>query len=216
MYVPCECVVSDGTVGHMYGSLFVYSKYSEDNKTYCKCVCQICGNITTVLRNNLVRGHTKSCGCLKEKNLEGQTFGKLTVGKRIRQNGKTYYYCLCGVCGRTVLKRHETIPIATSCGCDKKEGKADALREKAFVDGTQPSKIKLDKPPTKANKSGFVGVCWDKSRGKWKADIRFRGRKYNLGRFDDINDAIEARKEAERKIFGDFLAWYNEYKKKEE
>jgi hypothetical protein len=56
-------------------------------------------------------------------------------------------------------------------------------------------------------------VCWDKSRGKWKADIRFRGKKYNLGRFDDINDAIEARKEAEKQLFGNFLEWYEEYKK---
>lgn len=78
-----------------------------------------------------------------------------------------------------------------------------------MYDGTQPSRIALDKMPSIANKSGVVGVNWDKSRGKWMAGIRFKGHKYNLGRFDNIQDAIDARKEAEQRLFGDFLEWYN-------
>lgn len=82
-----------------------------------------------------------------------------------------------------------------------------------FFEGTQPSKIQLDKTPTKANKSGVVGVNWDKSRNKWQATIRFKGKKYNLGRFDDIQDAIDARKEAEKQLFGSFIEWYEARKK---
>lgn len=53
-----------------------------------------------------------------------------------------------------------------------------------------------------------VGVNWDKSRNKWQASIRFQGHKYNLGRFDDFNDACKVRKEAENAIFRNFLEWH--------
>jgi len=47
------------------------------------------------------------------------------------------------------------------------------------------------------NKSGHVGVHWDKSRGKWLASIKIHRRCINLGRFKDIRHAISARKQAE-------------------
>ena len=45
----------------------------------------------------------------------------------------------------------------------------------------------------------------DKGRKKWVAEIMFRKKKYNLGRFDNIEDAITARKKAKNEIFGSFL-----------
>lgn len=47
---------------------------------------------------------------------------------------------------------------------------------------------------SKSNKSGVKGVFWDKSRGKWCAKTKHMGRFYNIGRFDDINEAVEAYK----------------------
>lgn len=75
----------------------------------------------------------------------------------------------------------------------------------SFDNGTQLAKIRLDKEPTKANRSGVVGVNWDQSRGLWQASIRFRGHKYNLGRFARFEDAVEARKKAEVEIFKPYL-----------
>jgi len=49
----------------------------------------------------------------------------------------------------------------------------------------------------KTNKSGFSGVCWDRFRGMWAAEIKDNGRKVYLGRFVNIEDAVAARKEAE-------------------
>lgn len=216
LHKPCACTQCDDVVGKVYGDLFVYDKYVLNQQTYYKCVCQLCGNLTDVLGTNLKRGHTTSCGCKKTINLEGKTFGNITVGKRTKKCGKTYYYCLCRLCGKTVLKRADIIPTITSCGCDKEENRIAAIKEKVFMDGTQPSKIRLDKAPTKANKSGVVGVCWDKSRGKWKADIRFKNKKYNLGRFENFEDAVEARKEAEKNLFGGFLEWYENFKDNKE
>lgn len=47
------------------------------------------------------------------------------------------------------------------------------------------------------NKSGTMGVSWDRRANKWYAKIRVNGRLLNLGNFDDINKAIEVRKLAE-------------------
>ena len=44
----------------------------------------------------------------------------------------------------------------------------------------------------------------DKSRKKWKAEICVDYKKIMLGRFDIIDDAIRARKDAEAKYFGEF------------
>ena len=46
------------------------------------------------------------------------------------------------------------------------------------------------------NKSGIVGVSWDKSRHKWVAYIRANQKNKNLGRFDNLEDAISARETA--------------------
>jgi len=49
----------------------------------------------------------------------------------------------------------------------------------------------------KANKSGVVGVCWDKQRKRWTATITVNRKTVNLGRFVDKDDAIAARRQAE-------------------
>lgn len=47
------------------------------------------------------------------------------------------------------------------------------------------------------NTSGHVGVTWDRSRLKWKAEIQNGGRVRRLGRFSTLEDAIEARRAAQ-------------------
>lgn len=47
------------------------------------------------------------------------------------------------------------------------------------------------------NTSGYMGVNWDKSRGKWCAYIKSNRRKIHLGRFVTLEDAVAKRKSAE-------------------
>jgi hypothetical protein len=47
------------------------------------------------------------------------------------------------------------------------------------------------------NKSGIVGVTWYKRRQKWTAYISIDCARKHLGYFDNKNDAIKARKDAE-------------------
>lgn len=192
--------------GKSFGKLTVI-KYIGSGRY--KCVCE-CGKITEAFAENLKRGHTTSCGCSKIVNLTGQTFGNLLVLQRgeskLRgEKKRTIWICKCLLCGKIVEVYYDALTNGNtaSCGClTMRKGMPEALK-KTFVDGTQTSKLVAQ--PTKANKSGVVGVNWDKSRGKWQASIRFKGKKYNLGRFDDFELAVEARKKAEEEIHGEFL-----------
>ena len=60
-----------------------------------------------------------------------------------------------------------------------------------------------------------TGVHWDKNRNLWKAEITFKSKRYNLGRYADKDLAIKARKKAEEELFGNFLEWYENVYKKE-
>ena len=56
------------------------------------------------------------------------------------------------------------------------------------------------------NTTGFIGVVWDKQKNKWKAQIGLGNKMINLGVYNLREDAINARKTAEIKYFGDFRA----------
>lgn len=51
----------------------------------------------------------------------------------------------------------------------------------------------------KRNSSGQVGVIWENSRNRWRAEIKIDGRIYSLGRFVTFDSAVKARKAAEAK-----------------
>jgi len=44
---------------------------------------------------------------------------------------------------------------------------------------------------SKANTSGFRGVSWDKSRGKWQSKLRHHGKTIHLGRFETVDEATK-------------------------
>ncbi len=54
------------------------------------------------------------------------------------------------------------------------------------------------------NKSGVRGVCWCRSKRKWKAYIMIDGKMNNLGNFDSLLDAASKRVDAEIAHFGEF------------
>lgn len=56
-----------------------------------------------------------------------------------------------------------------------------------------------NKPLQSSNKTGVNGVNWHKSAKKWQARIvNLDGKRIDLGRYDNFDDAVIARKEAEK------------------
>lgn len=58
--------------------------------------------------------------------------------------------------------------------------------------------------PQVNNTSGFKGVSWQSSRGKWIAMITVNGKAKNLGRYDSVVDAAKAYKRAAIEAWGEF------------
>lgn len=202
--------------GQRYGSLTVLGRADEPSsrgqgpdRWLCRCDC---GRECVVLGANLVRGHTKSCGCRKERDLTGSRIGRLTVlgrSDRYAPRGKRrvrLWECRCD-CGALTYKATDTLTSGAenSCAaCAQKHNAASARANAGFTGGTQLCKIR-DMKPTAANTSGCRGVSYDSRRQLWEAKIKFRGKSRRLGYFRRFEDAVAVRKKAESAVFGEFL-----------
>lgn len=54
------------------------------------------------------------------------------------------------------------------------------------------------------NQTGYKGVHWDASKGKYRAQIMKDKRRYRLGRFDSPEEAAQAYDAAARELFGEY------------
>lgn len=181
---------------------------TQNNYWLCRCDC---GTERVVLVSNLIRGHTKSCGCLKQRDLTGQRISRLTVLERSDQyatRGKRtvrLWKCQCD-CGNITYKATDTLTGSRNCSCAECAGRRNAAkaRENAgFVDGTQLCKLPGEEP-SMPHDGKCRGVYYDKKRNLYEAVIKFRGKRTRLGHFHRFEDAVKARQAAEQEIFGGF------------
>lgn len=128
--------------GQVFNHLTVIERDFSKKGTYWLCKCD-CGNpnLKSVRACNLKNGNTKSCGCLRGKNLEerlvdltGKRFGKLIVLERsFTKNGRVYWKCQCD-CGSTPVNVEGASlksGYTNSCGCIK--SKAEMLIKNLFI-----------------------------------------------------------------------------------
>lgn len=199
-------------IGQTYNNLKVDSLTGERNtynRQLYKCTCLLCGETRLATKANLQRGEIKDCGYHRQYlDIKNKRFGKLialyATDKRSKSKNKCkIWHCKCD-CGNECEAHYNNLIDGTvrSCGCLK----SDNLKS-LFFDGTEPCKLDGSKLRN-TNKSGTTGVWFDKTRNKWCAEIMFKRKKYFLGRYNDKDDAIAVRKEAEKEIFGSFLEWY--------
>lgn len=81
---------------------------------------------------------------------------------------------------------------------DKLDNRKDNLR----ICSTRQNTMNQD--VSKNSTSGITGVTWDKTNGKWMAYIKVNYRQITLGRFTNLDDAIQARMDAEIEYFGEY------------
>lgn len=102
-----------------FGRLTVIHKTRSYNKnSHWMCICD-CGQRIEVSRPHLIQGHTRSCGCITNLDLTGETFGLLTVLCLYEKRGnKKYWLCECA-CGTFGIYGTQTLCQTKnkSCGC---------------------------------------------------------------------------------------------------
>lgn len=211
--------------GQKINHLCLLKRKSKNQKTYYFCKCMLCGKEKWIRSDSIIGGKTKSCGCIQDNtkfsliNIVGNTYGSLTVlqatEKRDR-NGCVIWDCLCN-CGNTCYVSYINLikHRVSSCGCKRNKVSHQNIRKaikvhlvKHIVFNTNLQVIQRKKI-MRHNTSGVTGVVWDASKQRWKAVIEFQNKKYFLGRYVDKEKAIEARKEAEKRLHDSFVEWYH-------
>ncbi len=203
--------VRNDLTGKRFGKLVCMEPAREkhNGKTLWRCRCD-CGNECLAAGTQLTAGYKKSCGCLRGPRTEeflGQRFGALVVtGYAGKRGGKHLWHCRCDCGGEAVVSQGNLRNGHTkSCGCLQREIHKQNLK---LIDGTSVAMIENRmKKPIKSNTSGVSGVYFNRRSEAWCAQITFKGTTYFLGKYDDIQDAIRARKVGER-VFERFLDWY--------
>lgn len=149
---------------------------------------------------------------MKGIDLSGQRFGTLTVicrsDKRAPRGARTVplWECRCD-CGTLTYKATDKLKDSCVSMCEACAAKyaTQRMRDKAgYTEGTQISKLR-SKHSNVNNSSGARGVYFDRRSGKWRARLRFKGKLMDFGTFANIEDAINARKEAEKEYYEPFL-----------
>lgn len=226
----CGCSTREGAqkatsydlVGQVFGDLTVVgkSKRRAGNRFLWSCVCQ-CGYTCEATSSQLVSGTKTHCGCKTVKNyayadITGQRFHQLTALFRIKSKagryGSALWHCRCD-CGNEVDVSYNDLVYSNlkSCGCKKIEHNQKLHTLQTHVAGTSIEILQGNKIPTN-NTTGYRGVYLVK--GKYLAKIVFQKKQYFLGTYDSIEEAANARKDAEKLLFEDTVAFYERWKAK--
>jgi hypothetical protein len=66
------------------------------------------------------------------------------------------------------------------------------------------SQNQMNNTLAKNNTSGVTGISWNSKVDKWRAYIGYNSKTVYVGEYNDFNEAVSARKEAEEKYFGEY------------
>ena len=189
-----------------------------------------------VVLNHLRSGLTTSCGCVqkekaKEANKKYNTYdletyeygvGYTTKGEEFYFDKEDYqkikeyawyldkdgYVATKDADTKKTIKMHRLVMNASEGKViDHRHRKTNDNRKSQLREVTS-SQNSMNRMVTKRNKSGVVGVSWDKACNKWRAAIGVNGKNIRLGSFTNIEDAIEARLKAELELFGKYSPNY--------
>jgi hypothetical protein len=194
----------------------------------CECSCQEHNHIITT-SSNLQRLHTQSCGCYCKsqiskthtKEVRFEVVDDIAIGYTSNNEqffvdvddvdklkGHSWWYTSSGyvagyIDGHLVLMHR----FLTNCDDDhvvdhKNHITGDNRKENLRI--CTVSENQYNRRMQNNNTSGVIGVSWDKRYSKWRAYIAVDKERIELGSFNNIDDAINARRQAEMTYHREF------------
>lgn len=224
---------NNAILGEKYGRLTVIEQPERINgRTYCKCICE-CGNTVLKRMDGLKSGNTRSCGCLgdetrqKNRNVFKRKYNDYVIKGNITEMYTTSGYSFIvdtddfyrikngnwfsdkagyieGRINKQKIKLHRFI---TNCpdglevdhiNHDKSDNRKENLR---IVNRSQNN---MNHSVRQNSRSKVAGVTWYERYNAWQASITVNKQCIYLGRYKDLEKAIQVRKEAEKKYFGEY------------
>lgn len=194
---------------------------TQHYKVLCRCIC---GRERMVDIGNLKRGKTKSCGCSKNDFLSEKAKQRLR-GRNIYliDGEKTTVYDMKG--GNFIIDTEDLEKIQPyyfridKCGyartCNTSQiGVHNIIlpTPKGFI-VDHINRNKADNRKSNLRICTYMQNSWNRSRnigatkvrsGKWVATIRVNGNRLHLGTFDTESEAVQAKKVALKKYYGEF------------
>ena len=169
---------------------------------------EIRGDITAIIINSPTHGRMEAiintCDLERVKQMQHTWFPALN-------KNKTSYY-VYGVVYKENGKRRSVLLHRWILGVTDRKKQIDHINHQT-LDNTRKNlnivshrENQQNKRKYKTNKSGHIGVNWNKKAKRWSVILSDKDQKKYIGNFVDINEAVAARKKAELEFY--------EYKKR--
>lgn len=220
--------------GKTFDRLKVLSRAENmGGRTAWNCLCE-CGNLCVIKSKYLLNGDTRSCGCLAKESAalngkKGMRRNKYQIENGVMMvffndsdkyflcdesdkslvEAATWYlnntgYVRGKLQNRKLVNFHNLIIKNTGdIVCDHING--DRLdNRRCNLRPVLRHQNMFNKGKYKNNTSGHTGVYQNPGNKKWYATITKDNHCYSLGFFDNVDDAVARRKEAEEELFGEY------------
>ena len=215
-------------IGQTFGRLTVIDKGLKPRYWICQCSCKN-HTIKEIREDHLLDGNTVSCGCYGKENMSKITkqyniydlSGEYGIGWTKNTNKEFYFdinryddiknICwsesstdgyLCGRDANTnqVVKMHIYLGYKyyDHINRNKLDNRSINLRPCTQQENCRNGSLR------KTNTSGVIGVTWSKSHNAWQSRVCINYHEIILGYFDNKQDAIKARLQAEADYYGEF------------
>ena len=217
-------------IGQKFGKLRVIERaenyVTPKGNVYSQWLCDCeCGNTKIIKRGDLVQGKVVSCGCYnsychKKYNpfeicgdyvtmytLKGEPFYvDLEDFDKVKdvcwyKNKRGY---IRGSYNKKIVSLHRLIMDAhPNISIDHKDHDKSNNRKSNLREATT-NQNGMNRQLAVSNKTGVTGFFWYTKLAKWRATIQINNHQIFLGDYDNFDDAVKARKEAEEKYFGEW------------
>lgn len=205
-----ENVVERDMTPRLIGETYLrkVSENSHQRYTYGLYECQYCGTQWECRTTVINRGYTKSCGCLISKNnkkhgLSLSRFYSIWRNMLARcYNKKFKQFNDYGGSGITVCEEWLDVKNFIDWVENKSNWEEGLTLDRIDNNkGYSPDNCtfstrtiqSINQRQQSNNTSGYVGVAWDKNKGKWAVRIQIFKKEKHIGTFKTIEEAVLAR-----------------------